>query len=215
MNDKEAFDLIAANAVAGKYPNWTNEQHCELMQVQLPASGYRTDLEKLHADMLAEIARLSRLVGTVRAAFNRECDDADAILRALGLDPANCRTDGGSLKLQMVLGAIEHRDVMLKREARRAAKGLTVQADSDGAWLAFASSTGLHALLNVEHIADSYGGIVSKAIRDWAADVSAAACPSGKCTDPARDCYGSGCLSDEPQNAVQAAYGGLVQTPQG
>ena len=92
MNDKEAFDLIATNAVAGKYPNWTNEQRCELMQVQLPASGYRTDLEKLHADMLAEIARLSRLVGTVRAAFNRECDDADAILRTLGLDPEKCRT---------------------------------------------------------------------------------------------------------------------------
>ena len=118
MTDKEAFDLIATNAVAGKYPNWTNEQRCELMQVQLPASGYRTDLEKLHADMLAEIARLSRLVGTVRESFNRECDDLDAILRLQGLDPENCRTDGGSLKLQMVLGALEHRDVMLKREAK-------------------------------------------------------------------------------------------------
>lgn len=118
MTDKEAFDLIATNAVAGKYPNWTNEQRCELMQVQLPPSGYRTDLEKLHADMLVEIARLSRLVGTVRESFNRECDDLDAILRLQGLDPENCRTDGGSLKLQMVLGALEHRDVMLKREAK-------------------------------------------------------------------------------------------------
>jgi hypothetical protein len=51
------------------------------------------------------------------------------------------------------------------------AKGLTVQADADGVWLAFAASTGLHALLNVERIADSHGGIVSKALRDWAADV--------------------------------------------
>lgn len=120
MDDKEAFDLVLANAVAGKYPNWTNEQRCELMQVQLPASGYRTDLEKLHADMLAEIARLSRLVGTVREAFNRECDDLDAILRLQGLDPENCRTDGGSLKSQMVLGALAHRDVMTRREARKA-----------------------------------------------------------------------------------------------
>jgi len=55
------------------------------------------------------------------------------------------------------------------------AKGLTVQADADGVWLAFAASTGLHALLNVERIADSHGGIVSKALRDWAADVSGAA----------------------------------------
>ena len=104
--------------VAGKYPNWTNEQRCELMQVQLPASGFRTDLEKLHADMLAEIARLSRLVCSVHKSFNRECDDLDAILRLQGLDPENCRTDGGSLKLQMVLGALEHRDAMLKREAK-------------------------------------------------------------------------------------------------
>lgn len=51
------------------------------------------------------------------------------------------------------------------------AKGLTVQADADGVWLAFAASTGLHALLNVERIADSHGGIVSKALHDWAADV--------------------------------------------
>ena len=68
----------------------------------------------------AEIVRLRCLVEAVRGAFNRECDDADAILRALGLDPENCRTDGGSLKLQMVLGALEHRDVMLKREAKLA-----------------------------------------------------------------------------------------------
>lgn len=51
------------------------------------------------------------------------------------------------------------------------ANGLTVRADADGVWLAFAASTGLHALLHVERIADSHGGIVSKALRDWAADV--------------------------------------------
>lgn len=65
-----------------------------------------------------EIARLKRLVAGVHEAFKRECDDLDAILRLQGLDPENCRTDGGALKLQMVLGALEHRDVMLKREAK-------------------------------------------------------------------------------------------------
>ena len=177
MNDKEAFDLIATNAVAGKYPNWTNEQRCELMQVQLPASGYRADLEKLHADMLAEIARLSRLVGTVRAAFNRECDDADAILRTLGLDPENCRTDGGSLMLQDILETLKHCDAMLRYEAR------------------------LH-----KDRADDCGRL-ARMVLDC--------CPTAKCTNPARDCYGSGCLSDEPQSAVAAAYGGLTQTAQG
>lgn len=67
----------------------------------------------------AEIVRLRCLVDAVRGAFNRECDDADEILRCQGLEPANCRTDGGSLKSQMVLGALEHRDVMTRREARK------------------------------------------------------------------------------------------------
>lgn len=68
----------------------------------------------------AEIVRLKCLVEAVRGAFNRECDDADEILRALGLEPANCRTDGGSLKVQMLVGALWHRDVMLRRDARSA-----------------------------------------------------------------------------------------------
>jgi hypothetical protein len=49
----------------------------------------------------------------------------------------------------------------------------------------------------------------------YARERPVARCPTGKCADPARDCYGSGCLSDEPQSAMAAAYGGLVQTPQG
>lgn len=69
----------------------------------------------------AEIVRLKCLVEAVRGAFNREFDDTDAILRTLGLEPANCRTDGGSLLMPELLGAIEHRDVMLKRLVRRAA----------------------------------------------------------------------------------------------
>ncbi len=71
-----------------------------------------------------EIGRLKRLVAGVREAFTRECDDADAMLRVLGLAPENCRTEGGPLKLQMVLGAIEHRDVMTRRAARKAEREL-------------------------------------------------------------------------------------------
>ena len=62
-------------------------------------------------------------------------------------------------------------DVVPVYAAPKPTNGLTVQADADGVWLAFAASTGRHALLNVERIADSHGGIVSKALRDWAADV--------------------------------------------
>lgn len=49
--------------------------------------------------------------------WHRECDDADTILRALGLDPVNCRTDGGSLKTGMILGALQARDRILQRAA--------------------------------------------------------------------------------------------------
>ena len=49
--------------------------------------------------------------------WHRECDDADTILRTLGLDPVNCRTDGGSLKTGMILDALQARDRMLKRAA--------------------------------------------------------------------------------------------------
>ena len=69
-------------------------------------------------EAVLEIERLTGMDDAMRAEWDRECGDTDKILRALGLDPANCRTDGGSLKLQMVLGALEHRDVMLKREAK-------------------------------------------------------------------------------------------------
>lgn len=50
--------------------------------------------------------------------LERECNDTDAILRALGFDPDNARTEGGSLKLLMVLESIGHRDVMLKRTVK-------------------------------------------------------------------------------------------------
>ena len=63
------------------------------------------------------------LLRQVHADFRRECGDTDAILRVLGLDPVNCRTDGGSLKLAMISGALECRDVIRKREATEALRG--------------------------------------------------------------------------------------------
>lgn len=70
-------------------------------------------------EAVIEIERLIGMDDAMRAEWDRECGDTDKILRALGLDPANCRTDGGSLKLQMVLGALEHRDVMMRRDAEQ------------------------------------------------------------------------------------------------
>ena len=53
----------------------------------------------------------------LRTDFKRECDDTDSILRMLGLDPQNCRTDGGSLKCTIILDAIEARDRMIRHLA--------------------------------------------------------------------------------------------------
>lgn len=79
--------------------------------------------------------RLNSLLAGVREAFNRECDDADSILCALGLKPENCRTDGGLLKVQMIVGALQHRNAMLKREAAWAAAASERHACSIAVWM--------------------------------------------------------------------------------
>ena len=79
----------------------------------------------------------------LRTDFKRECDDTDSILRMLGLDPENCRTDGGSLKCTMILDALEARDRMIRRLAvaatpptePQAAQPLQECADNDSPWL--------------------------------------------------------------------------------
>ncbi len=81
------------------------------------------DLNDAHRRQIVLADEVKRMNGTaeaLQAEWDRECGDTDKILRLLGLAPGNCRTDGGSLKLQMVLGALEHRDVMTRREARKA-----------------------------------------------------------------------------------------------
>ena len=86
--------------------------------------GWQADATATLKEQAAEIDRLHKLVGSVRVAFNRECDDTDEILKTLGFAPENCRTDGGSLMLPELLGAIQHRDVMVRREANTEDKAL-------------------------------------------------------------------------------------------
>lgn len=59
-------------------------------------------------------------IADLRADFERECSDTDKLLTALGWSPENCRTDGGSLKLGMILEALEARDRLIRREAAQA-----------------------------------------------------------------------------------------------
>lgn len=81
------------------------------------------DLNDAHRRQIVladEVKRMTGMSEALQDEWDRECGDTDKILRALGLEPANCRTDGGSLALRELLGAIEHRDVMTRRAARQA-----------------------------------------------------------------------------------------------
>ena len=85
-----------------------------------PVSEARKTMSDMDIDrhLRAKIADLTSECQGLRADFERECLDTDTVLRALGFEPKNCRTDGGSLALRELLGAIEHLDVMIRRAAR-------------------------------------------------------------------------------------------------
>lgn len=71
----------------------------------------------------------------LRADFERECADTDKLLTALGLSPEHCRTDGGSLKLGMILEALEARDRLIRREAAQAEPQMVAPQDGMQFWL--------------------------------------------------------------------------------
>jgi len=48
-----------------------------------------------------------RELNHARTALERECDDSDAILRLLGLDPDVCRSEGGAIMLHKVREQIQ------------------------------------------------------------------------------------------------------------
>jgi hypothetical protein len=54
-------------------------------------------------------AEQAQIEAPLRAQWRRECDDADALLRFLALDPAAMRTDGGSLNLPKIKKALAGR----------------------------------------------------------------------------------------------------------
>ena len=73
-----------------------------------------------HHGFIAPQAAQAQPSADLRADFERECADTDKLLAALGWKPENCRTDGGSLKLGMILEALESRDRLIRREAAQA-----------------------------------------------------------------------------------------------
>ena len=122
-NPTPADQPLALRLSEGLGPNAPERESVDDALLIVESYGpWGPDLNEAHRRQIVLADEVKRMTGTIealQAEWDRECGDADKILRALGLDPANCRTDGGSLKLQMVLGALEHRDVMRKREAEQ------------------------------------------------------------------------------------------------
>ena len=171
-------------------------------------------------EAVIEIERLGRLVAGVRKAFNRECDDADAILRTLGLDPANWRTDGGSLVMPALLGAVERREVTAGTAASQAwvmVPRVPTDAMVDAICAAVAQADWPNAYFEPAQ---------QRSRRDarlaWLEAVAAAPTNDGQpgtknvgvLLDAQRRLEVEP-VSDEPQSAVAAAYGGMTQTAQG
>ena len=63
-------------------------------------------------------------------AFEQECNDADELLRMLGLNPEQCRTDGGALNLARVRTFLSERPAA--PEKLRAEPAMTKMQAEDG-----------------------------------------------------------------------------------
>jgi len=55
----------------------------------------------------------------LRKEWERECSDGDAVLHAAGLTPADYRTDGGSMNVPKIFGALLTKEVELRTEIER------------------------------------------------------------------------------------------------
>ena len=54
---------------------------------------------------------MQREIERLRREWERECDDGDAVLQAVGLTPADYRTDGGSINVPKVRSKIMAQEV--------------------------------------------------------------------------------------------------------
>ncbi len=89
--------------VRGQHAQLLNGARALLAERGSAAPDSLQDLKQKH--MAASLR-----AGDLRESFERECSDADLILRAIGLDPEIYRTEGGSLNVPKIKAAIAHPD---------------------------------------------------------------------------------------------------------
>lgn len=84
----------------------------ESVELQRDTSGMCTVLVngrvaiRDNGDVISHHATLDWFSGTADKLLSEECDDGDALLRMLGLDPEQCRTEGGRLNLAKIRAAL-------------------------------------------------------------------------------------------------------------
>mgnify|MGYP001028899719 CR=1 FL=1 len=90
MEDGDSFTLLAVDPE----PNFDTAPP-ELAELQATIAQLTSDL----LDKSAELNAIQRQRDDARKQLARDCDDIDSVLRLLGFDPEECRTDGGFLKV--------------------------------------------------------------------------------------------------------------------
>lgn len=109
---REAFEAWAIDHTAGR-PILTYEgcsviqdetayEVLALIQARAALAQPSHELESKLLDASAERNDMQRQRDALTKAFERECDDADALLRLMGLEPQQYRTEGGSINLSKV-----------------------------------------------------------------------------------------------------------------
>lgn len=107
---RDAEDLRAALAEA------TAPVALESVELQRDTHGMCTVLVngrvaiRDNGDVISHHATLDWFSSTADKLLSEECDDGDALLRMLGLDPEQCRTEGGRLNLAKIRAALAERD---------------------------------------------------------------------------------------------------------
>lgn len=80
--------------------------------------------------------------------WKRECDDANKLLRGMGLQPEQFRTEGGSLMVAKALNAALEENARLMAELAKLRQKVAQQAEDEGLW--FRAATAPEAYLQQE-----------------------------------------------------------------
>lgn len=101
------IEAAALDAFSAQHDRIVGALQRQVSALALGAEQARVaELESQLLDASAERNAMQRQRDNERSMFERECDDADELIRLMGLDPEQFRTDGGSINLPKLRAAI-------------------------------------------------------------------------------------------------------------